>query len=106
MAEYNPIVIETFARRLYGRAALGVVVSTALGVLIGLVATPFLIQSLPLSLAVRCPDWVPVLVLGLLGLGQGLERGFLLKLQAQQALCQLQIERNTRGKAVDPATPI
>jgi len=97
MAEYDPEIIQTFARRLYRRALLGVGVSTALGVLIGLVATPFVIQSLPLSLAVRCPDWVVVVMLGLIGLGQGLERSFLLRLQAQQALCQLQIERNTRG---------
>lgn len=103
MAEYDPEIIRTFARRLYRRASLGVGVSTALGILIGLVATPFVIQSLPLSLAVRCPDWVVVVVLGLIGLGQGLERSFLLRLQAQQALCQLEIERNTRGLRVGDA---
>jgi len=98
MAEYNPEIIRTFARRLYARAALSTVVSTVLGLLIGLVTTPFILQSLPTELALRCPDWVIPVALGLIGFGQGLERGFLLRLQAQTALCQLQIELNTRPK--------
>ena len=104
MASYNPEVIEKFATRLYRRAAMSAVLSTALGLLIGLVATPYILQSLPSSVALRCPEWVCPLVLGLIGFGQGLERGLLLNLQAQTALCQLQIERNTRG-AGESATP-
>ena len=98
MAQYNPEIIRTFADRLYARAALSAVVSTLLGVLIGMVAAPFILQSLPTALAIRCPEWAVMVVLGLVGFGQGLERGFLLKLQAQVALCQLQIEKNTRGE--------
>ncbi len=96
MAHYNPETIRAFANRLYARAALTAVTSTILGVLIGLVAAPFLLQSLPGSVAIRCPEWVIALLLGAIGLGQGMERGFLLKLQAQTALCQLEIEKNTR----------
>jgi len=96
MAQYNPEIIRTFANRLYARAAMSTLVSTVLGVLIGMVAAPFILQSLPVALAIRCPEWAVMVVLGLIGLGQGLERGFLLKLQAQNALCQLEIERNTR----------
>ena len=97
MITYDPDVIQRFANRLYGKAALAAAVSTVLGVVIGLVADPFIVQALPDALAVRCPARIFALVLGLVGLGQGLERGFLLKLQAQTALCQMQIERNTRG---------
>ena len=65
-------------------------------------AAPFILQSLPVALAVRCPEWVPAALLGIIGLGQGLERGFVLRLQAQTALCQMQIERNTRAGASAP----
>lgn len=98
MTTYDPAVIQRFADRLYARAALSLVASTILGGLIGLVTAPFLLQALPPGLSLRCPDWVPVIVLGLLGLGQGFERGAQMRLQAQTALCQLQIERNTRGE--------
>jgi len=76
-----------------------VISSPALGVIIGLVGAPFMIESLPIALATRCPEWVPPVVLGVLGWGQGLERGWQLRLQAQAALCQLQIEENTRPPA-------
>ena len=98
MTTYDPAVILRFADRLYVRAALSLVVSTVLGVLIGLVTAPFLLQALPPPLSLSCPEWVPVVVLGLLGLAQGHERGAQMRLQAQTALCQLQIERNTRGE--------
>ena len=98
MTSYDPEVIQRSADRLYARAALSAVVSAALGVLIGLVAAPFILQSLPFALAVRCPEWVSAVVLGFIGLGQGLERGTQLRLQAQTALCQMQIERNTQGR--------
>ena len=102
MTTYDPTVIQRFADRLYARAALSLVVSTILGVLIGLVTAPVILQSLPPALSLRCPEWVPVVLLGLLGLGQGFERGAQMKLQAQTALCQLQIERNTRGETQAP----
>ena len=96
MTTYDPQVIQRSADRLYARAALSAVLSISLGVLIGLVAAPFILQSLPSALAIRCPEWVSPVVLGFIGLGQGLERGIQLRLQAQTALCQMQIERNTR----------
>jgi len=96
MAHYNPEIIQAFADRLYARAALSMVLSTVLGGLIGLVAAPFILQALPVAVVLRCPEWVPAVLLGVIGFFQGVEKGFLLKLQAQTALCQLQIERNTR----------
>ena len=107
MAQYDPEILRAFANRLYARAALTTVTSTILGVLIGVAAAPFLLQSLPGSVALRCPEWVFAVLLGVIGLGQGLERGFLLKLQAQTALCQLEIEKNTRvGVRADSALSI
>ena len=96
MINYDAEVIQKFASRLYTRAAMAAVVSTILGVIIGLVGDPYIVQALPDALAVHCPARIFAVVLGLVGLGQGLERGFTLKLQAQTALCQMQIERNMR----------
>ena len=96
MRTYDPEVIQKFADRLYARSAGVVFVSTALGALIGLVGGPFVLQSLPPNLALSLPEWVVPVVLAILGFLQGLERSFLLKLQAQTALCQVQIENNTR----------
>ena len=99
MTTYDPAVIQRSADRLYTRAALVPAVSAILGVLIGLVGAPYILSALPAALSLHCPDWVPALVLGIIGLGQGLERGAQLRLQAQAALCQLEIERNTRERS-------
>ena len=96
MNNYDPKVIQRFADKLYARASIAMVVSTVLGVIIGLMVGPFLFQSLPVRLAVALPIWISPIVFGLLGFLQGLERAALLRIQAQTALCQLQIERNTR----------
>ncbi|MSU34626.1 MAG: hypothetical protein EXS36_05865 [Pedosphaera sp.] len=91
-------MIQKCATRLYFRATLSGVTSAALGGLIGLVGAPYILQALPSSIALKGSDWMCAALLGLIGLGQGLERASQLKLQAQRALCQLQIEHNTRGK--------
>lgn len=96
MATYDPAFIQRFADRLYARAAITAVTSTVLGLLIGFLLAPMLLQNLPPALSTRCPDWLVAVLLGAIGLAQGLERGFVLRLQAQTALCQMEIERNTR----------
>lgn len=96
MIPYDPAVIEKCAARLYFRAALSPVTSAALGALIGLVAAPYILQALPPAVSLKSSDWMCAMVLGVIGLGQGLERASQLKLQAQTALCQLQIEQNGR----------
>ena len=101
MATYQPEVIQRFANRLYARASVTIATSTVLGVLIGMVVTPYLLQALPSFIVLRCPEWVGSVILGLIGLGQGFERAAQLKLQAQTALCQLQIEVNTRVSRSD-----
>jgi hydrogenase/urease accessory protein HupE len=54
---------------------------------------------MPVALATRCPDWLVAALVAAVGLAQGLERGFTLRLQAQTALCQVEIERNTQQAA-------
>lgn len=92
---YDETVILGFANRLYARAtfivALYIVVGAGLGAAI---AAGF---SLP-SLVVGCIGAV-------LGGLFGNERAFALRLMAQTALCQLQIERNTRTSTGTVARP-
>jgi hypothetical protein len=83
---YDETVIVEFANRLYARSTFIVVLYLALGAALGAaVAAGF---SLPLLLG-GCVGAV-------LGGIFGNERAFALRLMAQTALCQLQIERNTR----------
>jgi hypothetical protein len=94
MAKYEPQVIVEFADRLLTRAAsitalyglFGLLLAGPGGILIGAATntSPEVIGGLGA-------------VVGLaMGVVIGREKGFLLRLQAQQALCQVQIEFNTR----------
>lgn len=103
MTTYDPAVIQRSADRLYIRSVLSAPVSSFLGILIGFVAAPYILHSLPIELLSRLPDWVPAVALGIIGLGQGIERGAQLKLEAQAALCQMRIEQNTRRPATAAA---
>jgi len=83
---YDENIIATFADRLYARAALAVVQYVALGAAMG--AAVAIVTSLP---------WPVGAGIGaLLGGFFGNDRAFTLRLIAQTALCQAQIERNTR----------
>jgi hypothetical protein len=99
MASYDPGYIESYARRLQARAASAMGVSAVLGVFLGWVIAPFALQNLPVWLTERMPEWGLAAAFGVIGLLQGWERAGTLRLQAQSALCQLQIEKNTRGPA-------
>lgn len=94
MAEYDPDVIHKFADRLYSRATSIVVTYTLTGALVGggfgFTTTYYLSSS-------QAPIFIVLglLLLGALGYAIGSERAFLLRLQAQTALCQVQIEQNT-----------
>ncbi|NJK31272.1 MAG: hypothetical protein HC927_02015 [Deltaproteobacteria bacterium] len=101
MSSYNPSIIQQHAQRLYGQATTITAVYTILGVfggaLSGVLAKPFLGRGDPAS------DFsillVAMVACGLVGFFVGNLRGFDLRLQAQVALCQLQIEINTRQTA-------
>ena len=97
MSTYDPDLIQREADRLYRRAAAAAPMSALLGVAIGFVVAPHLLQALPSAISLKCPEWVVPVVFGVMGWLQGLERGAQLRLQAQAALCQMRIEENTRG---------
>ncbi|KAB2661659.1 MAG: hypothetical protein DVB31_12090 [Verrucomicrobia bacterium] len=96
MSAYDPILIQRAADRLHTQAAAAAAMSAAVGVLIGYVVAPHLLQALPPSIALKCPEWLVPVAFGVLGWLQGLERGAQLRLQSQSALCQMRIEQNTR----------
>ncbi len=104
MADYDEKVIRKFANRLYAKAARVVFVYSLFGTIIGLVIGWILGASEPVAMMLWGTGYDPqklamlagAVFLGLAGLALGLRRSFFLKLQAQLALCQMHIERNTR----------
>jgi hypothetical protein len=102
--QYDSSVIQTFAQRLYARAASIVVTHTLVGFLGGLVAGFAGLQVL----GVKEPLLgVAVCLLGvLIGYRMGSDKAFVLKLQAQTALCQMHIEANTRLSRVHTPPPV
>lgn len=101
---YDENVIVSFAERLYRRASSMVAAGALLRAIVG--ALPVVIA---MELSRTRPNAIaPVaVVVGLIGLAIGAaigsERAFTLRLLAQQALCQVQIERNTRAAAMGVA---
>jgi len=112
MVAYDAQVIQDFAEDLYRRARRIVVSSTVLGVLLGAVlgAALGVYLSLPIVytggvLEIKELAWplaglgIGAVLFGLLGNLSARSRAQSLRLQAQVALCQVQIEQNTRGGA-------
>ena len=94
--KYDADVIVTFAARLYKQAGSIVASYTFLGALLGLLVggtAAAMLQRDDLMVAVAI---VVALIAGAVGYVRGQERAFTLRLQAQTALCQVQIEQNTR----------
>jgi MFS family permease len=117
---YDPALIYQFAERLYGRAAWVAVwysiAGLTVGMLGGLVIGGAVVALLADPSAVHGPNnetwtlvFTSVLLFGVVGgcggLALGFARGFMLRLQAQQALCQAKIEENTRALATQSARP-
>jgi NhaP-type Na+/H+ or K+/H+ antiporter len=104
---YDADVIQEYAERLYDRADLVVYRETFIGLAIGCVVGFVVGLLLPLTgLTNTLPDQIQLVVavaggiLGtLVGWAIGNDKAFALRLQAQLALCQAQIERNTRAGA-------
>ncbi len=92
---YDAAVIQEFAQRLYRQAASIILTSIFLWALAGG------LLGLGAAAAARSEGTIGTAVLigavtgGLLGFALGRERAFKLKLEAQVALCQVQIEKNT-----------
>jgi hypothetical protein len=115
MVSYDSRVLQQFADSLFAKARNIVITYGILGLLIG--------GSIGLGASVFAPTgrgaipmlgqlvlWIPT-VMGLaVGLNQGQMKAFMLRLEAQRTLCQLQIEANTRRLEsvlpIDQRTPV
>ena len=101
MSKFDPKVIEEFAEALYRRAGTIVFFYALVFGLVGGGGGLFVGQVASVGPGV---GGLALLVLGsLLGAAFGREKAFALKLQAQTALCQVAIERNTRRATVPQA---
>lgn len=89
MVAYDKKVIQEFADRLYRAARTTVFTYTMVGALAGCVVLGMTTETAAVAVA--------VLASGYLGYQVGRERSFKMRLEAQQALCQAQIEENTRA---------
>jgi hypothetical protein len=99
MVKYDAEVIVTFAESLYRQASSIVRTYTVVAVLAGL-----FVGGVVGHVVTDTGGWlagavVGALLFGFAGFRLGQQRAFVLRLQAQVALCQVQIEANTRGAA-------
>jgi hypothetical protein len=93
---YDASVMEQHAWRLYARATLVLVLYTVLGAVVVAAAAAFAVSAGMGASAGIVELMVGAGIGGALGFLIGRERGFQLRLQAQTALCHVQIEKNTR----------
>lgn len=101
MVQYNPEIIEEYAAQLYRRAQ-GMVVGLTVVFAFGGVFLGWILERIGNGNVVFTA--ILAAFLGSIGWQTGVRHAFVLKLQAQQALCQLQIERNTRPEGVKEPT--
>ena len=92
MTKYDADIIYKFADRLYRQANFIIAAHTILGLLVGGIGGYYL----GITLNIEALPIVGAVLAGLIGLAMGNGRAFMLKLQAQTALCQVKIEENTR----------
>lgn len=104
MTQYDPGIIQHFADKLYRKASSIVAARTLMGVFAGLAGGFIVGVMLHPSPAAAGTLYmftmgVGACILGAIGYSNGMERSFVLRLQAQSALCQMMIEVNTRAAA-------
>ncbi len=104
--EYNPTVLQDYADTLYSQAAWLAFKYGFVFAVFTFIASVFVLASLH---DVRTPritfedalTYAALLAVGgyVIGHFVGRQKGFMLRLEAQRTLCQMQIEANTRAKA-------
>jgi len=95
---YEAGVIQEFAERLYKQAASIIFTSALMGVLGGGVIGVAVAIAAQARQNLSTAAIIGAILGGLVGFSRGRERAFKLKLEAQVALCQVQIEKNTNAK--------
>ncbi len=99
MTEYDSKVLYEFADRLYRRAAWIAWGYTFLGALLGLFGGGAVAEAVGSRDGMITAGVVVAILFATIGYSVGREKGFALRLQAQTALCQAQIEANTRARS-------
>ena len=97
MINYDANMIYKFAEKLYKKANLVIASYTLLGLILGIVGGMFFGNA---NGGGETTIKVVAIIAALIGFEVGRGKAFLLKLQAQTALCQVKIEQNTSGKIV------
>ncbi|MCK5581156.1 MAG: hypothetical protein KAJ18_07765 [Candidatus Omnitrophica bacterium] len=95
MVEYDSKIIQEHATGLYAQIKSIVIYRFFVGIFSGFLGGVF-VDSVFVGTFDMLIPCVGVLIGIFLGYGAGKQRVFELKLQAQTALCQMQIEKNTR----------
>jgi len=91
---YDVTVIQEFADRLYSEAASVVIKSTIFVALMGAIVLVVLAAVVQPRESLGAAAAIGALLGGLVGYSRSESRAFELRLRAQQALCQVQIERH------------
>lgn len=98
LVSYDPEVIQEFARRLYQRARTITLSYSIVGLLVGFAAALLIFASIRHGKFELNGGMGIIAIIGaLFGYFAGSEKAFKLRLEAQQALCQVEIEKNSRN---------
>lgn len=96
MVVYDPTILRRYANRINMSADLEILgwsfFGLFLGAIVGAIVSPLKLIDVPSSELL----YIGALVGVFLGFLWGREKAFMLKVQAQQILCQVEIEQNTR----------
>ncbi len=102
MVRYDSRVLQQFAEMLYTKAQNIVITYAVLGLvlggIVGLVLKFTVSLGRDLSAIRTALTWAPPLLGLAAGISTGRMKAFMLRLEAQRTLCQLQIETNTRAQ--------
>ncbi len=97
MVEYDVELIKEFSRRLYAQSKATTMRHFFIGIFFGVIVFGAISDALLASFDALIIA-IGAMIGGVMGYGSGQNRSFELKMQAQQALCQVRIEENTRKK--------